>query len=370
MWAILLGVVYSTDANTQLHTIVQYLSVVSVYMLAFAILIVAFLRLGLFEFIKTNRTSIELEMQRTAHNNNSVSSRTAIFRRRNSSLPSLPGEEEPEYHTISNVRTHQDQYNTHLIQVHSQEIINEPLDSVSENDGEVEKIFYKEDEPMEENATYGVTMPPLAMENNGTYGVTMPPLVMEDNGTYEEAMPPSAIPYPTLMVDTDEFEFQDTDIDEDSQWFKQTACSPLHQPFSPASSVTFTPTPSRIPTIEEENEIDRLYQRTRAGNPTNNSTGNMSGGGHYAEIRPIVDQSPSYSMSVHTMPWYHAPESENNYSNSVQPIVPSSLETYDDEEVIPQSIPSPPSSPVPPLPPRLEGSIELLPPICQRYYYK
>ena len=346
VWAIMISVVYSTQLDTALHTTLQYLSVITVYVLAITILIMALLRLGPLKFFKTNlhmSTSIELEKRRNAQHNSSVASYTAIFRRRNSSLPSLPPDEEPEYHTITVGPIQQDHYRTHLIQVNSEEIVNhQPLDTVSENDVEVEKILYQqEDEQMESNAVYGVAIPSFELRVPNTS-------VVVDNNIEEE-------------------EFQDTAIEEDSKWFDQTACSPLHQPFSPSSFTTITPLPNRTVTMEEEMEIERLYQLTRSVNPVHNvasnpaynynasNLSNGSCGDHYAEIRPITGQPPSYSTSHHSTPWYDAPDSVIDYPNP-NTVLQGVTNSLFDEEVTNRPLPSPPSSPAPPIPPRLAES--------------
>lgn len=330
------GVVFVTLDNTTLRSTLQYSSSIIALILSVTVFVIALLKGGLSKFIKLKlhmSNSIELEKMRTSFNNSSISSRTP-FRRRHSSLPSLPGEDEPEYHTISVVRrvppALPGHHPMHSLQVEpiKQASVGLLHESGSDNDGEVERILHTTERPGEED---------VMMQNEG-YGVTMPRLQLEN------------IPDVSgNVIDEPESEAGE----EDSQWFKgDVTCSPIHLPFSPSSSTTATPLPHRAAnttTTDEDAEIERLYQLRRTG------TRPSVDDNFYAEIRsPGKGDSsssvlpppppPPYSLCSESAPWYKSgPDSDINYSiTNKAVIVPSQDDALDETH------PSPP----PPVPPR------------------
>lgn len=318
--------------------------------LSIAVFVIALLKAGLGEYIKLKlhmSASIELEMRQASFNNSSISSRTP-FRRRHSSLPSLPGEEEPEYHTISAVGNRRippalpDHHPMHSLQVDPPRQASVSLlhESGSDNDGEVERILQhtmerEEDDVMMQNEGYGVTVPPQLQITDIPNMSTSPMDVQQPPVSERE--------------------------EEDSHWFKEdVTCSPIHLPFSPSSSTTATPLPlhrtlpNTTTTADEDAELDRLYQLARIGTrrPSDDTASAM-----YAEIRaPNKDDSssmlppppPPYSSCN---PWYTTPaDSDINYSVTNKAMVMDSK----DDELIGGANPSPP----PPIPPRLPESPE------------
>ena len=340
LWLTITSLFYTTNIETTPHSLFQYISGISALVLSVGVVILMLLRAGLCQCVSKfgkMTKGVELDIQRSVPHNSSVSSRTP-FRRRNSSLPSLP--EDPEYHTIPppSDHTHPEHIPMHHIQVNGNEMAGVfPLGSESDT--------INDDEEMEENILYGSVGPPhIHLQPNREDGFLF-------NGLQQQG---------------EDEELQDNSVlTENSQWFKEGTCSPIHHPFSPSgSSINNTPMPSSIGrsiTKEEEDELDKLYQLARVGKPPAVGFNTQDATGQYAEIRsprlpspPKPENPPSYIESIDPT-WYQAPpDSECNFGQSSKmPVATSSLHKYmEDNDTTCSLLFSPP----PPLPPRLQES--------------
>lgn len=342
LWLTITSLFYTTETETTPHSLLQYISGISALVLSVGVVVLMLLRAGLCQCVgKFGKLTkgVELDLRRSIPHNSSVSSRTP-FRRRNSSLPSLPGD--PEYHTIpppSN-HTHPEHIPMHLIQVNGSEMAG-ILPPGSESDMET----FNDDEEMVENVLYG------------SVGQPQIHLAPEE----EDCL------FNGLQQQGEDDELQDNSVlTENSQWFKEDTCSPIHHPFSPSgSSINNTPVPSSIGrsiTKEEEYELDRLYQLTRASKPPAVGFETQDGTGQYAEIRlsprlptPSKPENPPLYIESIDPTWYHAPpDSEYNFGHSSKmPVATSLLQKYIEDDGTTRPLPSPPP---PPLPPRLQES--------------
>ena len=321
---------FSIKWSSVWHHTSEIIFALSGLLLAGTVLIAALMRIGIMDFVRFSlhlNTSREQEIKHIARN---ISYKHPTFhtRHRNSSLPSLPPEE-PNYETIENLRRAQN-HPMHVIQAN---VRNEIPDSDSDREVELDDLYRQKGDERYHDMEQRM--------DNDVFGIVD---TREDNDEIFET-----------EVDNRNIENND---EEQHPWFAQlesNPCSPIHQPFSPSSSMTVTSFPNQTMDENDDDEVlNVLYQRARASRIVPSPSPPPPPPpplGQYVDLR-IENSDSSYKFSSNLSssedsPWYQQIDSEISVPRQSDMLTPS-LEKYSNEDLL--------SRPLPTIPPPLHLS--------------